>query len=255
MKIACLQLEVKLDCPEENFAHVIEEIEKAALEKPDVIVLPETWNTGFLPKEHLPNVCDRDGERVKREIGALAAKHNVNIVAGSVSNLRDGKAYNTAFIFDRQGNCIASYDKIHLFTHMHEEDYYSAGDHLCRFELDGVKCGIIICYDIRFPELARSLAVAGMDVMFVVCQWPKVRDNHLKSLIYARAVENQMFVVCCNSIGKYYDGFSAVIDPWGEPVAQAGDQEQLLLAECNLENVGRARSSIPVFQDRRPDLY
>ena len=259
MKVTCLQMDMKLGCPDENFAKAEQMIRQAMSEQPDVLVLPETWNTGFFPKENLPSLCDRDGQRVKAEIGALAKEYRVNIVAGSVSNLREGKVYNTAMVFDRTGQCIASYDKTHLFTPMGEDDYFTPGDHLCRFQLDGVQCGIIICYDVRFPELTRSLTVPGLDVLFVVSQWPKVRTFHLRTLTTARAIENQMFVVCCNSCGTagetVYGGNSAIIDPWGELLAAAGEQEQQLTAQCALETLTQIRNTIPVFRDRRPALY
>ena len=259
MKISCLQMNMHLGCPDENYAHAQQMIQAAMAEKPDVLVLPETWNTGFFPRENLTGLCDQDGERVKAEIGTLAKKYRANIVAGSVSNVRDGNVYNTAMVFDRNGSCIASYDKTHLFTPMGENDYYTAGDHLCRFVLDDVKCGIIICYDVRFPELTRSLAVEGQDMLFVVSQWPKVRTFHLHTLIAARAIENQMFVVCCNSCGTYgqtvYGGSSAIIDPWGETMALAGETQQLLTADCDLQILENIRSTIPVFRDRRPELY
>ena len=259
MKVTCLQMDMKLGCPDENFAKAEQMIRQAMSEQPDVLVLPETWNTGFFPKEELAALSDRDGQRVKAEIGALAKEYRVNIVAGSVSNLRDGKVYNTAMVFDRTGQCIASYDKTHLFTPMGEDDYFAPGDHLCRFQLDGVQCGIIICYDVRFPELTRSLTVPGLDVLFVVSQWPKVRTFHLRTLTTARAIENQMFVVCCNSCGPagetVYGGTSAIIDPWGELLAAAGEQEQQLTAQCALETLTQIRNTIPVFRDRRPALY
>lgn len=259
MKVTCLQMDMKLGCPDENFAKAEQMIRQAMSEQPDVLVLPETWNTGFFPKEELAALSDRDGQRVKAEIGALAKEYRVNIVAGSVSNLREGKVYNTAMVFDRTGQCIASYDKTHLFTPMGEDDYFTPGDHLCRFQLDGVQCGIIICYDVRFPELTRSLTVPGLDVLFVVSQWPKVRTFHLRTLTTARAIENQMFVVCCNSCGTagetVYGGNSAIIDPWGELLAAAGEQEQQLTAQCALETLTQIRNTIPVFRDRRPALY
>lgn len=259
MKVTCIQMDMVLGEPQKNFAHAAELIETAALQGADVLVLPETWNTGFFPKNNLEVLCDEDGARVKKEIGALAKKHKVNIVAGSVSNLRNGKVYNTAMVFDRNGDCIASYDKTHLFTPMGEDGFYTPGDHLCRFMLDGVSCGLIICYDVRFPELTRSLTVPGLDMLFMVSQWPKIRTFHLRSLTTARAIENQMFVVCCNSCGTagetVYGGSSAVIDPWGETVALAGEAETLLCADCDLEILKNIRASIPVFRDRRPDLY
>ena len=259
MRVACLQMDMLLAKPEENFSHAAELVKRAMENKPDVLVLPETWNTGFFPRENLQALCDRDGARVKEVFGALAARYQVNIVAGSVSNVRDGRVYNTAMVFDRTGACIASYDKTHLFTPMGEDSYYTPGDRRCTFTLDGVKCGLIICYDVRFPELTRSLTVPGLDMLFVVSQWPGVRTFHLRSLTTARAIENQMFLVCCNSCGTagqtVYGGNSAVIDPWGETVALAGEKEEILTADCDLQILANIRGSIPVFRDRRPSLY
>lgn len=251
-------MDMKFASPKENFEKAEKLIEEAAADA-DVLVLPETWNTGFFPKEDLRSLCDSDGKAVKERIGALAKKYKVNIVAGSVSNLREDKVYNTAMVFDRAGECIASYDKTHLFTPMGEDDYYEKGDHLCRFKLDGADCGLIICYDIRFPELTRSLTVKGLDMLFVVSQWPSIRTFHLRSLTVARAIENQMFVVCCNSCGKagetIYGGKSAVIDPWGETLALASEKEEILSADCDMHVLDNIRKTIPVFRDRRPNLY
>ena len=259
MKVACLQMNMVLGAADDNFAAAQRLIAQAMQQQPDVLVLPETWNSGFFPKENLAEISDRDGTRTKALMGALAAKFHVNIVAGSVSNARDGKVYNTAFVFNRTGECVASYDKTHLFTPMGEDDYFTPGDHLCRFTLDGVACGLIICYDIRFPELTRSLTVPGLDMLFVVSQWPKVRTFHLRSLTTARAIENQMFVVCCNSCGiageTIYGGNSAVIDPWGETIALAGESEEILYCDCDMSVLNSIRSTIPVFRDRRPELY
>lgn len=259
MKVACLQMDMVLAAPEENFSHAARLIEEAMADAPDVLVLPETWNTGFFPKENLPALCDQDGRQVKATMGALAKKHHVNIVAGSVSNVRNGKVYNTAYVFDRDGTCVASYDKTHLFTPMGEHHYYTPGDHLCRFQLDGVSCGLIICYDIRFPELTRSMSVQGLDMLFVVSQWPNVRTFHLRSLTTARAIENQMFLCCCNSCGTAgetaYGGNSAIIDPWGNTLALAGEGEQIITAQCDLSQLETIRTSINVYADRRPELY
>ena len=259
MKVSLLQMDMTFCQPEENFLKAEAMIAQAMEAAPDVLVLPETWNTGFFPKENLPDLCDKDGAAVKARIGALAKKFHVNIVAGSVSNLRNGKVYNTAYVFDREGNCVAQYDKTHLFTPMGEDDYFEKGDHLARFTLDGVSCGLVICYDIRFPELTRSLTVPGLDMLFVVSQWPKVRTFHLRSLTTARAIENQMFVVCCNSCGTagetIYGGNSAVIDPWGNTLALAGEIQEILPCDCDLTMLDNIRSTIPVFRDRRPELY
>ena len=166
-------MNMRLGDTEYNF-RTAEELIKNELEQnedTDVIVLPETWNTGFFPRTDLASLCDKEGERTKKLMSSLAAKYSVNIVAGSVADIHaDGKIYNSAYIFDRNGNCIASYDKTHLFTPMGEHNFFEKGDHLCRFTLDGVSCAIIICYDIRFPELTGTLALGegGLDVLFIV---------------------------------------------------------------------------------------
>ena len=259
MRVSCLQMNMRLGCPEENFSRAADLIHAAMAEKPDVLVLPETWNTGFFPKDELLQLSDRDGEMVKARIGALAKQHHVNIVAGSVSNARNGSVFNTAMVFDRTGACVAGYDKTHLFSPMGENDYYTPGDHLCTFSLDGIRCGLVICYDIRFPELVRSLALQGIDVLFMVSQWPKERIGHLRSLTTARAIENQIFVICCNSCGiagkTVYGGNSAAIDPLGETLTLAGETESIVSASLNMQTLDKIRSSIPVFRDRRPELY
>lgn len=259
MKVTCIQMDMTFGDVEENFPKAAKLIEAAMAEHPDVVVLPETWNTGFFPKENLKALCDRDGSRVKAEIGALAKKFSVNIVAGSVADLRADKVHNTAYIFDRNGECVASYDKTHLFSPMGEDEFFTPGDKLCRFTLDGTKCGLLICYDIRFPELSRSLAVEGIDVLFMVSQWPKERTYHLRTLAAARAIENQVFLVCCNSCGKaentVYGGNSAIYDPFGNTLALAGEQEALLTAQCDFSILQNIRTSINVFADRRPELY
>jgi omega-amidase len=259
MKVSCLQMNMELGNTIKNFAHAEKLICEAMKDSPDVLVLPETWNTGFFPKDKLAELSCQECDEVKKRIGKLAGKYSVNIVAGSVSNVRGNRVYNTATVFDREGKCIAEYDKIHLFTPMGEDKHYTAGDHLCCFTLDGVRCGIVICYDVRFPEFVRTLALSGLDVLFVVSQWPKVRTFHLRTLTTARAIENQMFVVCCNSCGTadktVFGGSSAIIDPLGETLILAGEAEEIISAECNMNMLTEIRNNIPVFQDRRQELY
>ena len=155
MKISCIQMNMKLGDREYNFSHAEELIHQAVKEAPDVIVLPETWNTGFFPRERLAEMADSDAAETIRRIGALAKEYQVNIVAGSIANRKaakeknasekstdeknvagkcaDGKTrnvYNTACVFDRCGNCIATYDKVHLFSPMGEGDAFTAGERI-----------------------------------------------------------------------------------------------------------------------------
>lgn len=259
MKISCIQMNMLLAKPDYNFLLDAELITEAAEGGTDVIVLPEMWNTGFFPKENLYELSDINGRRVKAEIGKLAEKYNINIVAGSVSNIKSNKIYNTSYVFDRSGECVAEYDKTHLFSPMKENEFFERGNSLCRFNLDGIQCGVIICYDLRFPEIVRSMAVKSLDILFVVSQWPKERINHLNTLCRARAIENQMFLACCNSCGRAYDtvfgGGSCIINPWGENLIEAGEGQQIITAECDLSIIKEIRETINVFSDRREDLY
>ncbi len=115
-----------------------------------------------------------------------------------------GKLYNTSYVFNRSGECLAVYDKTHLFSPMGEDLAFAKGDSLARFSLDGASCALIICYDLRFPELVRTLALPGLDILFVVSQWPDQADFASGGASQARAIENQMFVALCNSCGQAF---------------------------------------------------
>ena len=260
MRVACIQMDMKFSNPDENFKRVGILLNQAIEGGADTVVLPETWNLGFFPRENLKELADRDGKLTKAVLGGIALKKEVNIVGGSVANLKDDGVYNTAYVFDRKGNCVAEYDKTHLFSPMDEDKFFRKGDHLSTFELDGIRCGIIICYDIRFPELTRTMTVKGLDMLFVVSQWPLVRVPHLDALTKARAIENQAFVVCCNSAGTagetVYGGSSSVHDPWGNVISHAnGHKEEIIFADCDTSILKGIRESINVFADRRPELY
>ena len=259
MKVACLQMDVLPSQLEENFARAAELIDQAMAEQPDVLVLPESWDISFLPRSATPELYANSYNRAVQEIGRLAKANHVNIVAGSVSKYQDGKLYNTCCVFDRQGALIATYDKVHLFTHVGEDKRYQAGQTLGAFLLDGVRCGVIICYDVRFPELVRTMCLDGLDVLFVVCQWPKARIEMLQTLCRARAIENQIFVACCSACGTAGDrvcgGNSAIFGPSGEFLAAAADAQTVLCADCEPESLQGLRNSFPVFRDRRPELY
>lgn len=261
MRLTCIQMDMAFARPDENFDLAQALVRQAAREqKPDVILLPELWNTGFFPQEGLEALCDPEGSRTKALFGPLAKELGVNLIAGSVATLFGGRPRNTALVFDRQGECLASYDKTHLFSPLGEHEAFEPGDSLCLFALDGVRCGLLICYDLRFPELARSLALGGMEVLFLPAQWPSKRVPHLELLCQARAVENQMFVACCNSCGADasgvpFGGHSSLVDPWGKVLARAEGDPCFLTADFDLSIVSGIRGSINVFRDRRPEIY
>ena len=258
VRVKAIQMDMAFCNVEYNYAHA-EELIRSAAENTDIIVLPEMWNTGFYPTSDLDKVCDVNGSRTKALIGQLAKEYAVNIVAGSVANKKDGKVYNSAFIFNRAGEEVAHYDKVHLFSPMGENACFTAGADTCTFELDGIRCGMAICYDIRFPEFIRTMALDNLDVFFVVSQWPKARLAHIDTLTKARAIENQMFLVYTNAWaeadGTVYGGHSAIIDPLGNVICMAEDRECVISAELDLSVVKKVRETINVYVDRVPALY
>lgn len=244
----------------DNYARVQELIYNTVKkENTDVVVLPETWSTGYYPQNDLMSFCEADGAEIKKTFSLVARNLNVNIVAGSIANNKNGRVYNTSYVFNRNGDIVGEYDKTHLFTPMNEHKFFEYGNKVTTFSLDGHKCAVIICYDIRFPELVRSLALEGIEMLFVVSQWPEKRIEHLKTLSRARAIENQMFVAVCNSCGcvekVQFGGNSMIIDPWGNVLASAGEAEETVTADCDFGKIEEIRNSINVFNDRKTELY
>ncbi|MDP4096589.1 carbon-nitrogen family hydrolase [Paenibacillus sp. P96] len=262
VNIALVQANITLGEPDTNRRHIEQGMEQAvsAAVKPDMIVLPEMWNTGYA-LEQIQELADVEGAETRKWVSAFARSHGVNVVAGSIAEKKaDGGIYNTTYIFDRNGNTAASYSKIHLFRLMDEEKYLQAGSEPVLFDLDGtMKAGASICYDIRFPELGRKLALAGADMLIVPAEWPHPRLHHWRTLLMARAIENQMYVIACNRVGTggttEFFGHSMIIDPWGEVIVEGGEQEEIVTGTIRPELVQEVRSRIPVFEDRRPSLY
>ena len=228
----------------------------------DVAVLPEMWNNSYA-LEQLSQLADDELKQSLTFIQQLCKKYQVTIVAGSVSNKKEGNTYNTAFTVNAEGELIYQYDKIHLVPMLDEHLYLTGGEKVpYLFSLsDQVKASQIICYDLRFPEIARHPAVEGADILFYVAEWPMARLNHWRTLLQSRAIENDIFVVACNTCGyeedgsTEYAGHSIVINPNGEILAEAGTQEEILTVELNLDEVKQQRKNIPVFDNRRPHLY
>lgn len=260
LKISLLQMSIKPGDPEANRNKAADMIKQAlkAKTKPDILILPEMWTTAYQLGD-IAATCDQNGMPTSQLIAAQAKEGRVNIVAGSYASMQDRKVFNTAYVFDRRGNNIAKYQKIHLFKLMDEQRYIESGDSTCTFKLDGIKCGIIICYDLRFPELTRKLALDGIKLLFVPAQWPAARLEHWITLLKARAIENQIFIIAVNRAGEKPEdeflGNSMVINPWGEVIAKAGYKEQIIKAEIDLNMIDRAKAKIDILGDRVPELY
>lgn len=256
--VALIQMDIALGNPEENRLRVEKSMDTIAKNRPDVVVLPEMWTTGY-DLERLPEIAEDEKSVTETFLSKLASRYHVNLVAGSIAKKRDQGITNTLVVFDRDGKKVSEYNKAHLFRLMDEEQYLLPGDEKGLFELDGTPCGGIICYDIRFPEWVRAHVLAGAKTMFIPAEWPTQRTDHWQTLLRARAIENQCFIIACNRTGSdlnnTFGGHSLVIGPWGEIIAEAGIGEEILYAEIDLNQVEKIRNTIPIFEDRRVDLY
>lgn len=255
MEIALYQMKMIPGQPEQAMAQIEAWFRMISA---DIAVLPEMWNTSYKLDE-LQQLAVENGSREIDFLCRLARQHHINVVGGSIAVKENGDVFNRAVVINRRGEVVYTYDKVHLVPMLHEPEYLTAGDSIETFELEGCQMGMIICYDLRFPELSRKLALEGAEVLFVTAEWPASRIDAFQKLNYARAIENQCYVVACNAVGTCDDtvmgGQSMIVDPEGQLVASLTDEEETLTADLQLDRVQHMRQMIPIFETRRPDIY
>lgn len=258
MKIALIQMNVIQGEREKNQDQAAQMIAEAANNGAKVVVLPEMWKSGYdfgNLSEHVEAV---DGSTASF-LAEQAKTYGIYLVGGSFTKQDQGKVYNTSLTFDPNGKLINQYSKLHLIGLMQEDQYLSAGEHYEPFFIGNALASVVICYDLRFPELIRTYALEGASILFVPAQWPVQREAHWLALLRARAIENQMYVAGTNIVGHNendsFNGKSIIFDPWGEVMAETGSQQQILYGQIDFHLVAKIRREIPVFQDRVPYLY
>ena len=245
MIVSILQFKPTFGDIAKNFNTVSKLIGSFDAASSDVILLPELWSTGFYPSP-LEKFSDHNGQKTRNFLTTLANKYHTNIIGGTVMVEDDNKFYNRCFSFNRYGDVIAVYDKIHLFSMSGENELFQPGQEIPIFDVDNTKVSIATCYDIRFPELIRAVALNDISILFLPAAWPLKRLKHWKILTRARAIENQIFVVAANSYG-----YSTIIDPWGEILAEAETGEKIITVNINLEIREEIRGIMNIFADRQ----
>ncbi|MFA5806443.1 MAG: nitrilase-related carbon-nitrogen hydrolase [Melioribacteraceae bacterium] len=249
MKLGLIQYSPAWENPEESVLK-IEDLLKTTNTKFDLLVLPEMTLTGFtMNSEKFAEELDGIGTQYFLN---LSTRLKTNIFAGIIE--RDGKnIYNSLVHFDSLGLIRARYRKIHPFSYAKEDQFYSAGNETVITQIDKIKFGLSVCYDLRFPELYRLYAKQQVDVLIDIANWPIPRIDHWKSLLKARAIENQCFMIGVNRVGtdpfNTYNGCSAVFDPMGNEIVLVGNEEKIIEAEIDLEKVGAARGKLPFLND------
>lgn len=259
MHIAIIQQIIHAGDKAANYRNTKRLVEQAVsgATKPDIIVLPELWSTGYALTE-LQALSSDHGEEEAEFLGALARQHNTWFAGGSVAAKTPTGITNRAQIINRSGALEAYYDKVHLVPMLDEHKYLSAGNSFCLHEIEGVTFGFAICYDIRFCEFIRQLALKGAEALIIAAEWPLVRLSHWQTLLKARAIENQCYLMAANNVafGEVpFGGHSQALAPDGSMLGQLEFQEGVLLVHIDTEKVAQIRRAVPVFKDRRSDLY
>jgi predicted amidohydrolase len=252
VRVAGIQHDIVWERPEENFARLAPLIEQAAGEGARLVVLTEMYATGFSMKT----------ERIAETVGGPSAQFLVDQartngvwLCASVPELAgtNDRPFNQLVLAAPDGRTWR-YAKIHPFTYGREDEHYAAGDAFLTVEIEGVRCSFFVCYDLRFADEFWSLA-AHTDCYVVPANWPAARREHWTTLLRARAIENEAYVVGVNRVGEggklHYAGDSMVVDPFGVVVAQAGDAETVVTADVDPARVRQVRAEYPFLQDRR----
>lgn len=222
----------------------------------DLVVLPELWTTGAFAYEAFDSEAEPLEGPTFEAMAKSASDAGVWLHAGSVPERDpDGTLYNTSLIFSPSGDLAAAYRKIHRFGFdKGEAVLMGAGDELVTVRLPDTVLGVATCYDLRFPELFRGLVDAGAETLVVPAGWPERRRSHWTLLARARAVENQSFVLACGTAGTHggvpQAGHSIVVDPWGEVLAEAGPDEEVLTVDFDPATVAGTRERFPALKDR-----
>jgi predicted amidohydrolase len=258
MRVAAIQLRV--DDSEPQAARVARAVALVRAQGgADLVVLPELWVPGaFGYRGYSESASALPGAAVSA-IAEAARAINAHVVAGTFIEDDAGRWHNTAVLLSPQGEITHTYRKVHLFGFdSGEAATLAAGTDVAVGLIDGTRFGMTTCYDLRFPELYRIFVDEGAELFIIPTGWPMTRLEHWRVLTRARAIENQVFLIGCNQVGTQEGvelaGHSVVVDPWGEVLAEAGADEEVLTVDIDLAAVAKTRADFPVLRDRKLGL-
>lgn len=243
---------------EDNLRRAIDLIERGIRQygQADLICLPEFFYES-------PTYKNRDtvGEPLEgsfcQTFSRCAREHGVNIVTGTFPQRKEGRLYNTCLAIDRQGNLVGTYDKVHLFDvpDRKESDYLTAGRDFGIFQFDCCKVGVAICYEVRFCEYLRTLALKDIDLLAIPAMFYRPRQDQWDLLVRGAALNHQLYVAAANQYNKYCFGRSQIIDPCGLPLVQASDKEDVIFSYIDKSYQSEIRRELAVYENRVPQVY
>ena len=267
IKIAAIQMPTVAD-KMENVRTVKAYLEKIKDENPDFVILPEMFCCPY-QTENFPIYAEKEGEPVWQQLSGYAKQYGIYLIGGSMPEKdAEGNVYNTSYIFDREGKQIGKHRKVHLFDidvkggqTFKESDTLTAGDSDTVFDTEFGKIGVMLCFDIRFPELSRMMVNDGAKVIFVPAAFNMTTGPaHWELSFRTRALDNQIYMVGCApardvSAGYISWGHSIVTDPWGRVIGMLDENEGILLAELDMDYEEQVREELPLLKSRRKDIY
>lgn len=254
MIVAGIQFDIAWEDPTENFARAAPLIQQAVGDGARLIALPEMFATGFSMRSE---AMATHASTIRTFLAGTASAYEVWLVAGYAEH-GETRPANACGVFSPDGDEVLHYRKIHPFSLALEPDHFEAGDALATIDVEGVRVTPLICYDLRFPELFRAAADAT-DLFVVVANWPSRRAHAWRTLLAARAIDDQAWVLGVNRVGDAegypHRGDTSLLDPWGEVVSTLSDVPGVVLNEVDAEVVLQARERFPFLRDRRRNLY
>ncbi|MFZ5996455.1 MAG: carbon-nitrogen family hydrolase [Nitrospirota bacterium] len=254
MNVALIQFNSRWEAKRENLERAEEFVQRAAEDHCDVVIFPEMFATGF--SMNIPAVADEGYGETAIALSHMAKKYSINLIAGyAMVGPGGGKARNMAVVFNRKGQPNVTYTKIHPFSFAGEDKHFIAGTATSTFTIDDLPCSVFICYDLRFPEVFRSVA-KEVQAIFVIANWPTSRKAHWEALLKARAIENQCFIIGVNRIGTdgngiHYPGASHIFDPLGNDLCSGNDTDEYITGALDPAEVERVRSAFPFLNDMK----
>jgi len=253
VKVTIVQNEVRLHEPGVTFDRTMDICDEAiSAERPDLIVLPESFVSGF-PYDDVPGSAEISLAMLPRI--ALKARSAGASFLFSLPIAQEGKVFNRSFWIDAEGKVRGTYDKTHLFSRSGEDRHFSRGEGLRIFVVHGIPLGVLTCYEMRYPELARALAISGAGAIAYLAEWPAARVHQWDAMLRSRAIENQLYTIGANICGTHGDtaigGRSAIVEPYGSTLASLDSSEGFCTATIDRERIVRFREGIPQESDRR----
>jgi len=255
MRVAAVQLDVAWEDPSTNFRRAEKRAQEAAAVGAELVIFPEMFACGFSMRPE--RVAEAPGGPTEAFLTELAAGLGVHVIAGVPLRVDEGAPRNCAVAVSPDGQ-VRRAGKLHPFSFAGENEHYAFSDAVHTWTVGGLRITPFVCYDLRFPEPFR-LAADRTDAFVVLANWPERRRVHWQTLLRARAIENQAYVVGCNRAGDgdglHYAGDSALLSPWGEALAGAAEAETVIYADLDAAAIPAARAAFPALRDRRPGAY